>query len=170
MKCRKILFQLNAYTDGELPKKQHCAVKDHLANCEACRKRLEDIHGLEGILNDALHVPAVPDGFAARIMAEARKRQQAEIPERHSLLPVWNSLQWIAGLSAPMRIAAFATVLLALVAGLSFDGGHVTGRNVPVEEGKNLYGLEWFAPATPGSIGSIYIDMAYQPHEKGRVQ
>jgi len=170
MKCRKILFHLNAYTDGELSEKQHCAVKAHLANCEACRKRLEDIHGLEGILNDTLHVPVVPDGFTARIMAEARRRQSAGVPERHSHLPVWNPLEWITGLSASMRLAALATVLLALVAGLSFDGGHLTRRNVSIEEGKDLYGLEWFAPVPPGSIGSIYISMAGPPHEKGSGQ
>jgi len=167
MRCSKVISCLNAYTDSELPGKKHHAVKEHIAGCEACRRRLEDIHGLEGLLDDALHVPPVPDGFAARIMAEARRRQSAGIPERHSPSPVWNPLQWIAVLSAPMRLAACATVLLAVIVGWSIGGGQPTKGAMGSGPEKNLYGIEWFDPAPPGSIGSIYITMDGQPHEKG---
>jgi len=100
-------------------------------------------------------------------MAEARRRQPMGIVERRSPLAAWNPLPWIAELSAPMRLAAGATVLLAIVAGLSLDGTNVTGRNILIEQGNGLYELEWFAPVPPGSIGSIYVAMADQPHEKG---
>ncbi len=169
MRCKKILSCLNAYVDGEVPESLRRIVESHLAACESCRGRLEEIRGIDELFQGPFPVPPVPAGFAARIMAEARRRQPMEIPERHSPLPALNPLQWIAELSAPMRLATCATVLLALVAGLSL-GRDVTRRNVLIEQVKGLYGLEWFAPVPPGSIGSIYIAMANQLHEKGSEQ
>jgi len=170
MRCRKIISYLNAYVDGELPGKRRRIVEAHLVDCESCRGRLEGIREMDELFQGTLPVPPVPDGLAARIMAEARRRQPVGIPGSPSPLPAWNPLQWIAGLSAPMRLAACATVLLALVAGLALDGRDVTGRNVLIEQRKDLYGLEWFDPAPPGSIGSIYIAMADQPYEQGSGQ
>lgn len=167
MKCGRIISYLNTYADGELTEKQRLVVKNHLATCETCRRRLEEIRSLEIILRDSLPVPPEPDGLAARIMAEARKRQPASGPfKRRFPPPVWNPLQWVAGLSAPMRIAACATALLALTAGLSLNGGQISGRNVNIETEKNLYGLEWFGPAPAGSIGSVYIAMADEDYGK----
>ncbi len=170
MRCRKIISYLNAYVDGELPGRRRHLVEAHLAACESCRRRLEEIRGIDELFQIALPVPPVPYGLAARIMAEARRRQPLGISGRRSLLPAWNPLQWIAGLSASMRLATCATVLLALVAGLSLNGRDATRRNVLTEQGEDLHGLEWFAPVPPGSIGSIYIAMADQPYEKGSGQ
>jgi len=170
MRCKKILSCLNAYEDGELSERLSYIVESHLATCESCRGRLGDIRGIEELLQGSLTVPSVPDGFAARIMVQARKRQQMRIPERRSPLPVWNPLLWFTELSMPMRFAACATVLIAIVAGVTLDGRSVTGRNVLVAQRSNLYGLEWFEPAPPGSIASIYIAMADQPYEKGTGQ
>ena len=168
--CKKILSCLNAYVDGEVPERLRRIVESHLTACKSCRGRLEEIRGIDESFQGTLPVPPVPAGLAARIMAEARRRQPMEIPARHSSLPAWKLLQWIAELSVPMRLATCATVLLALVAGLSLDGRDVARRNVLIEQVKDLYGLEWFAPVPPGSIGSIYIAMANQLHEKGSEQ
>ncbi len=169
MRCRKVISCLNAYVDGELPERQCSIVENHLATCEVCPGRLEEIRGIGELLQGTLPVPPVPDGLAARIMAEARRRQPTEIPGRRSPLPGWNPLQqWIAGLSAPMRLAAGATVLLALVMGWSLDGKWPAREGLNREPGRNLYGLEWFAPALPGSIGSVYIAMTDEDYRKGR--
>jgi len=170
MRSRKTTSYLSAYVDGEVPERLRRIVESHLATCESCRGRLDEIRQIDELLQGSLPVPPVPDRLAARIMAEARRRQSRGISERRSPLPVWNPLQWIAGLSAPMRLAACATVLLALVTELSLDGGPLSGQNVSIEPERNLYGFEWFAPVPPGSIGSIYIAMADQPHEKGSGQ
>jgi len=167
MRCEKLTSCLDAYVDGELSGRRRRVVEAHLAGCESCRGRLEKIRGLAELFEGTFSVPPVPDGFAARIMAEARKRRPVEIPGRLSPLPAWNPLRWMEGLSISMRLAACASVLLAIVVGLTLDGRNVTRRNAFVDQGKDLYGLEWFAPAPPGSIGSIYIAMADQPYEKG---
>lgn len=164
MRCRKVISYFNAYVDGELPEKQRLAVKDHLAECKTCRRRLEDICGIDVLLQGTSSVPPVPDGLAARIMAEARKRQSLVAPKRSE----WNPLQWLSGLSVPMRLAACATVILALVTGAAIDGTRVIDGNVLVEQEKEIYGLGWFAPVPPGSIGSVYIAMADQPKRENR--
>ena len=169
MRCRKIISYLTAYVDGELPGKRCRIVETHLADCEFCRERLKDIREMDKLFEKAPPVPPVPEGLAARIMAEARGRQSAGIPKRPAPSPKRNPLWWVAGLSAPMRLAAGATVLLAIVTGLALDGT-VIGRNTLAEQGKELYGLEWFAPVPPGSIGSVYITMADQPYKRGNRQ
>lgn len=165
MRCRKVVCSLNAYADDELTGKRQRLVKDHLAACESCRIKLKEIRSLEGVLKNSLQVPPVPEGLVARTMAEARRRQSRLASENDPLVPDWNPLLWIAELSASMRLTVCATVLLALVAGLFLNGGQVTGLDMSIEPGDNLYGLEWFDPAPPGSISSIYIAMAEQSYE-----
>ncbi len=165
MRCRKAVCFLNAYADDELTGKRQRLVKDHLVACESCRMRLEEIRSLERVLKSSLQVPPVPVGLAARTMAEARRRQPRLASESDSMFPAWNPLLWIAELSASMRFTVCVTVLLALVAGLFLNGGQVTGPGMSIEPGDNLYGLEWFDPAPPGSISSIYIAMAEQSYE-----
>jgi len=170
MRCKRIVSYLNAYVDGELPEGLRRLVESHLAACESCGGRLEEIQGMDVLLDGSLPVPPVPDGLAARIMAEAQRRQLASAPKRRFSPLAWNPVQWVVDLSAPMRLAAGVTVLLALVAGLSLDGRGVAERVARVEPGRNLSGLEWFNPTPPGSIASIYVAMAEQPYEKGTGQ
>ena len=162
MRCSKVVCSLNSYADGELTGKRQRLVKDHLASCERCRRRLEEIRCLEGVLKDSLQVPPVPEDLIVRTMIEARRRQSRLASERNPLFPARNSWLWIAELSASMRLTVCATVLLAFVAGLFLNSGQVTGSNMSIDPGNNLYGLEWFDPAPPGSISSIYIAMAEQ--------
>ena len=158
MRCRRVISHLNAYADGELTQKSRRTIRNHLAGCETCRKRLEDIHGLEAVLTGTLPVPPVPDGFTAGVLAAAQNRiRPAAAPRR--ILPsiITAGFRWIAEISAPMRIAACVTVLLAVAAGWSLNGGRLTGGGMRDEPNENLYGIEWFDPAPPGSIGSSYI-------------
>ncbi|HEB69931.1 MAG TPA: hypothetical protein ENI88_09980 [Desulfobulbus sp.] len=64
-----------------------------------------------------------------------------------------------------MRLTVCTTMVLALAAGLFLNGGQVTRPDMNIEPGDTLYGLEWFDPAPPGSISSIYIAMAEQSYE-----
>ena len=45
MKCRKVIHYLNAYAYGELTGKRCRAVEAHLAGCDFCRERFEEIRG-----------------------------------------------------------------------------------------------------------------------------
>lgn len=170
--CVRYRNRLGAYLDGELNLKEREAIEAHLAKCAACLKRLEDIRSLDGSLNDTLHVPPVSDGFAARVMREARRMERPAATPARLFPPMgWNPLRWIAEFSAPMRVAACVTMLLACIVGLTMDGGIIGDKQGQViGSAKNLYGLEWFEPTLPGSIGSIYIAMATQTNEEGNGQ
>ena len=167
MQCRKTISYLNAYVDGELAERRCRNVEIHLADCESCRDRLEEIRGLTELFEGSLPVPPVPDRVVAKIMAEARRRQPVGTHGSHLSWSTWNPSRWVAGLSVPMRFAAFCAVLLAIVVGLSLDRGSGTRQNALIEQGEGLYGLEWFAPAPPVSIGSIYLAMTDRPSGKG---
>ncbi len=161
MDCKKTIRYLGAYMDGELSEKRHALVKEHLASCESCRRHLEEMLELEAILKESLPVPPLPEGLTQRIMAEARESLSAK-PQRS---PHWWPVEWIYGLSAPMKAAAVVAVMLALLIGISIDGrwmpvGHSSGQATD-----NLYGLEWFEPSPPSSITSVYISMAYEGEE-----
>ncbi len=167
MRCKKIISKLGAYVDGELPERLFRKVESHLASCKTCRQELEEIRGMDELLQGSLPVPPVPEGLSARIVAGARRRGEAGAPRMRFPHPAWNPVQWAFELSASMRFAAAVTVLLALATGFMLDGGGVGGSGVSTEPSKDLYGLEWFDPAPPGSIGSIYMAVADQLYEEG---
>jgi len=167
MRCEDTRSRLNAYSDGELPQELRRTVESHLAACRSCRELLEAMRGMDELFQGTLPVPPVPEGLTERIMAGARERRSAEIPERRFPSWTWNPVPWLAELSVPMRLAAGVTVLVALAAGVYLDGRNSLEGNTLAARATNLYGLEWFAPAPPGSIGSIYLALADPPPEKG---
>ena len=59
---------LNAYFDGELKNGRLHQVEKHLTECEACRKELESLHDLSGLLQEAPEpdFPS-PERFVAQV-------------------------------------------------------------------------------------------------------
>jgi anti-sigma factor RsiW len=169
MRCKEILSRLDAYLDGELPADQGHVVEDHLKTCEACRHQFERMHHV-GDLLDVLDVPPLPQGFAARVMAEARGRA-LPLPEKRSLMGVdWLPLRWFRELTVPMRLAACTMVLLACLLGMfmSRDLSMSGSSRTTVAEAENLDGFEWFGPAPPASLGSAYLTLAStSPEDRG---
>ena len=170
MHCKRIIALLSPYVDDALLGSRKHAVEHHLRACEACRTQLERIRQLGNLLDD-LPVPPVPEGFAARIMAEAKTRLPETKPKRMLPPVIWDPLRWFAEFSAPMRLAACATVLLACVVGLTMDGGFLVDEQGQVKGSiKNQYGLEWFDPTPPGSVGSVYLAMTSPFNEEGNIR
>jgi len=161
MNCKKVLSRLQAYVDGEVPAALMREIEEHLDACPSCRSQVERIRAVGNIL-DSLSVPPLPEGFSARVMAEARRR--APVAEkRKSFFPLeWQPLRWLLDLSVPMRVAACTVVLMACLLGmfmsreLSLSGNQRTS----VAETENLDGFEWFSPTPPASLGSAYLTLA----------
>ena len=170
MRCKRIVAFLSLYVDDALSGSRKCAVEQHLRDCEACRAQLERIRQLGNLLND-LPVPPVPEGFAGRVMAEAKTRLPETKPRRILPQVIWDPLRWFAEFSAPMRLAALATILLACVVGLTMNGGVFVDKQGQVQGSvKNQYGLEWFDPTPPGSVGSVYLAMTSSFNEEGNIR
>jgi anti-sigma factor RsiW len=104
---------LNRYHDAELEPATRAEVEHHLSACPACREalaRLADVAGLWA----ARKTPPVPEGFAERVMRQARRRTVARPTSRWS---GWPLLGWWWEQSLAMRAAAAAVVVAGLVAG-----------------------------------------------------
>ena len=169
MNCKEILSRLHAYVDGEVPARLMREMEEHLGVCPLCRSQIERIRQVEEIL-DNMSVPPLPEGFSARVMAEARRRALPAPGKRPLLGLDWMPLRWFADLTIPMRLAACATVLLACLLGMfmSRDLSLSDSRRTAVVESENLDGFEWFSPTPPTSLGSAYLTLALTaPDDQG---
>jgi anti-sigma factor RsiW len=161
MNCKEILSRLHAYVDGEVPARLMREMEEHLGVCPSCRSQVERIRQVDDML-DSMTVPPLPQGFSARVMAEAQRRALPAPGKRPLLGLDWMPLRWFADLTVPMRLAACAMVFLACLLGmfmsrdLSLSGSPRTN----VVEAENLDGFEWFSPTPPTSLGSAYLTLA----------
>lgn len=98
MKCEDVEKGLIAYVDARATAAERRDVEAHLANCAACRTRVEEFRGLSALLGE---VPAIEPsfGFDARV----RQRIAAEPQKR-----------WLAWLTPQVRLALSAAMLVAL--------------------------------------------------------
>ncbi|MDP6379789.1 MAG: zf-HC2 domain-containing protein, partial [Phycisphaerae bacterium] len=106
MKCQEIENHLSAYMDDELPAELAAAVREHLADCPACRGVLAELDATAGLLRSLPQVPA-PGGLAEAVGAEIRNRALARKAPVADKRPVW-----------PRICAAAAAVFL--VAGVGY--------------------------------------------------
>lgn len=161
MNCKKVLSRLHAYVDGEMPARLMSEMEEHLGACPSCRSQVERIRQMDNLL-DSVSVPPLPQGFSARVMAEARKRALPVPGKRPLMGPDWMPLRWFADLTVPMRLAACAMVLLACFLGMfmSRDLSLSGSLRTSVVEAENLDGFEWFSPTPPASLGSAYLTLA----------
>jgi len=73
MSCAEMIERVSAYHDGELSDPERRAVEEHLAGCEACRRRLADYDALDAALRALPDVAASP-AFARRLGGRVRGR------------------------------------------------------------------------------------------------
>ncbi len=162
--CRRVNSYLNAYVDRELPLKKRIYLETHLVHCTVCQKRLIAIKRLNGKLSGALDVPPIPANLAAGIMRDARRRSQTRLKTKtHFPSPVLDVLLWYKKISFSMRIALCAVFVLAVIAGVAVERHRpLTHQHIGETPRAEIQGLEWFGPAMPDSIASIYISLTAQ--------
>ena len=154
LSCLRYRNRLGAYLDGELSPRRSKTVSAHVARCKACRVALEDLRRLAPVMH-ALEVPPVPTGLADHVMARARTRTVRS----HEGPVTWSPLEWWRMVSAPLRLTACATVLLAFFLGLTLGrGAFLSGNNQATAAGAaSMEGFEWFSQTPPASLGSTYL-------------
>jgi anti-sigma factor RsiW len=161
MNCKKVLYRLHAYLDGEVPAKLLRQIEEHLSTCPSCHGQVERIRQVRDMV-EGLSVPPLPQEFAARIMAKAR-REFPLVKEKKSLAFLdWQPFQWLLDLSAPMRLAACAVFFLACLLGISMSK-ELSLSGYPqnlVSQTENIDGFEWFSSTPPASLGSAYLALA----------
>jgi hypothetical protein len=105
-------------------------------------------------------VPPLREGFAARVMAEARTVKVLSLQEKRSFWPPeWSPFRWLAELSRPMRAAVCSAGLVACLLGifLSEEFSLPESRQTAVASAQTLDGFEWFSPTPPASLGAAYL-------------
>jgi anti-sigma factor RsiW len=159
MRCSAIRKQLNRYLDAEVPAGLRDHVERHLAGCPECRRALAQLERLADVLEGA-DVPPVPEGFAARVMRQARA-QTAQRPPAGWF--EWNLLRWWREAAPAMRVAAATAIVVGLAAGLTMSGG--LSRPVPAsfpprpEAGRDpiVQNFDFLGGIPAGSVEQTYL-------------
>lgn len=75
MNCNKIRDLLSLYIDQMLDEDQVKEVEEHLSTCDSCRKELDEMKEILGLLNQAEMVP-VPEAFNFRLKKALKEEKQ----------------------------------------------------------------------------------------------
>jgi anti-sigma factor RsiW len=167
MRCEDVLKQLTAFSSGELLADVRPAVQAHLAECAACRAALTHVDALAGVLTST-QTPPVPAGFAARVTAAARQRQEAEP------LVVWNPLRWWRLVPAPMHAAAAAVLVIGLAVGLLMGWTTLPASQAPPAQAAapadplDAYNLDYLGEAPSGSLADSYLALVSGRNGEGQ--
>lgn len=159
MRCAAVRKQLNRYHDAELAPEARAEVESHLSSCPACREALAELAGVAGLWA-ARQTPPVPEGFAERVMRQARRRT---VPQPRSRWSDWPLLRWWWEQSAAMRATAAAVAVAGLVAGsvlgLSNPSAKTSAQTQPISAVAENIAVLTGAPH--GSLEQNYLALAF---------
>ena len=165
MHCENVQEQFNRFAAGDLPMADRQAVQAHLAKCAACRAKVAEFDALAGVLADT-PMPPIPSGFASRVMAAARQRQQAQP------LAAWNLPRWWRLASAPMHAAAATVLIVGLTVGvvLGWTSAPSAARAETAAEVDpvDVYQIDYLGEAPSGSLANSYLTLVSATDEGGR--
>jgi predicted anti-sigma-YlaC factor YlaD len=157
MGCREIRDKLELFAAQELTPEDRAQVEAHLKACDACREALAKVRRLEDLLL-TVPVPPVPEGFAGRVVAQARAQQAA--PARPK--PAFRLKQ-----SAWKRFRVSVGTAAALAAGLllGISMGYQTwqsSRSEVANASSDLLatsGIEYLAQPGGDSLAESYLSL-----------
>ncbi len=165
MRCENVQEQLNRFAAGDLPVADRHAVQAHLAECAACRAKLAEIDALAGVVAGT-STPPIPSGFVSRVMAAARRRQDAQP------IAAWNLPRWWRLSSGPMHAAAAAVLIVGLSVGvvLGWTSAPPAARAETAAEVDpvDVYQIDYLGEAPSGSLADSYLTLVSATDEGGR--
>ena len=166
MRCHRVRKHLHAYHDAELSASVYEAIAGHLRACPACRQALARLEQLADLLH-ATPARPVPEGFADRVLSQARRRAAA--PQSRARAR-WAAFEWWTSLSVPVRVAAAIVAALGLSAGVVM--GWQTGRRFPSppvaaisapDDPIAVYNLDYLCGTPDGSLPDAYLTLVSLP-------
>jgi hypothetical protein len=111
-------------------------------------------------------MPPVPNGFAERVMAAARQGRTV----KPAIVLSWNPVAW--RLSAPMRAAVAAVLVVGLGLGIFMGRGAWRGRDlsgaVAQSDPVAIYNLDYLTDAPNGSLAKSYLALVSDQNGQGR--
>ncbi|MBI4662984.1 MAG: zf-HC2 domain-containing protein [Verrucomicrobia bacterium] len=152
MRCAAVRKELNRYLDAELAPKAREEVERHLTACPACREALAQLQGVSGLWA-ALETPRMPEGFADRVMREARQRTGSRPRQAWH----WPWLRWWWEQSLAMRAAAASTVVAGLAVGVIMGGGLFRPLPPAIGHDPLVQNLGFVGGIPAGSVEQTYL-------------
>jgi len=152
MRCAAVRKQLNRYLDAELAPGAREEVERHLSDCPACLAALAELQGVGGLWT-ALETPVVPEGFADRVMREARKRTASKPRQAWH----WPWLRWWWEQSLAMRAAAASVVVVGLAVGMVMGGGLFRAQPPATGSDPIIQNLGFVGGIPGGSVEQTYL-------------
>lgn len=128
--CEELEWMLNLYLDDMLPSEEEPALKAHLAECPACRERLEQLRAMQQAVA-GLDEP-VPEELHQRILEHVVQYAEGQ-PKQASAAPL-RPHRWIRALAAVAACAALCIAAVRLVpwmtAGRMFEADAMSGAQM----------------------------------------
>jgi anti-sigma factor RsiW len=163
MRCQEVIANLDAYLVGELSPAMCAEVGLHVETCNDCQRALDRTRRLASLLAET-PVPPVPDHFAERVFARVKNR-------RVQKARTWSIRTWWLSISAPMRAAAAAVLLVGAISGMIFGW---SDSRVPLDQAgqKDVelagYGMDTLDDAPDGSLANSYLALLAGRNGEGR--
>lgn len=151
-------IQMMEFLGGHLPPDQHARAMEHLAACQACRSRHQQLAEIWGVLGE-WEVPAGEHDVLDRVLAAAGAGGTIRFPG------VWR--QWTT-----VTLKAAASILLAVGVGYAAARWDRPARvpppnNLEQRVASSLY-LQTFESGTPGGLSELVLATAAPVAEEER--
>jgi len=169
MRCRKARLTIDAYVSGKIGPRDRVAIEEHLKACDGCRQAATVARRLVA-LGQALPMPPVPEGFAKRVMALARRRIARPAPAA----PSWSLAAWWRMASAPIRAAAAAVLVIGLGTGALISWNTWQAPAAPPTQAASQtdplasYNVDYLTDAPDGSLAQTYLALVSTPAQEGK--
>ena len=166
MRCRKARLTIDAYVSGKIGPRDRVAIEEHLKACDGCRQAATVARRLVA-LGQALPMPPVPEGFAKRVMAQARRRIALPAPAA----PSWSLAAWWRMASAPVRAAAAAVLVIGLASGVLMGWSTWQAQAArPAQTALQAdplasYNVGYLTDAPEGSLAQTYLALVSSAQE-----
>jgi len=171
MRCKDMRDLLSAYLDDELRPHLRAKLESHLQSCQNCQQALARLRRLAFLLENTW-APPLPEGFANRVMTQARERVTRR---QHQVGTRSGGIHWWMSMSIPMRAATAAVLIVGAAAGLLMawdtwqDSATRPAASVTTAQSDPaaLYNLDYLADAPVGSLAQVYLTLASAPNGQG---
>ena len=169
MRCEKVRLAIDAYVSGELSPRDCSSIDEHLKACDGCRQAATVARQLLAF-GQALPMPPVPDGFARRVHALARRR----ITRPAAAASPWSPAAWWRMVSTPMHAVATAVLAIGLATGAlmgwnTWQASAVSpAQTVSQADPLASYNVDYLTDAPDGSLAGSYLALVSSPTPEGK--
>jgi len=136
MRCREVQHKLDLFATQELTSSECEGIEAHLESCAGCREALWRLRRLEDLLA-ASPVPPVPEGFAARVVAQVKEQQTIAAarrsPRSRLVRLAWKRIRFSAATAAALAAGLMLGLFMGRDTWWSGTEGPSAAANQPAE-------------------------------------